>query len=46
MLHHVNCSFMLISNIYASGVKGTHTKSNNTFEMEKTLGIEAARLVL
>ncbi|XP_030835383.1 DNA-directed RNA polymerase III subunit RPC1 isoform X1 [Strongylocentrotus purpuratus] len=29
--------------IATRGVKGTHTTSNNTVEMEKTLGIEAAR---
>ena len=28
-----------------TGVKATHTASNNTYEVEKTLGIEAARLV-
>lgn len=27
------------------GVKGTHTTSNNTYEVEKALGIEAARSV-
>ncbi|PIK60416.1 putative DNA-directed RNA polymerase III subunit RPC1, partial [Apostichopus japonicus] len=29
--------------IATRGIKGTHTTSNNTYEMEKTLGIEAAR---
>ncbi|XP_072164609.1 DNA-directed RNA polymerase III subunit RPC1-like [Diadema setosum] len=29
--------------IATRGVKGTHTTSNNTYEMERTLGIEAAR---
>lgn len=28
------------------GVKGTHTTSNNTYEVEKSLGIEAARYVV
>ena len=33
-----------LRNVMATaGVKGTHTTSNNTFEVEKTLGIEAAR---
>lgn len=27
------------------GVKGSHTTSNNIYEVYKTLGIEAARLV-
>lgn len=29
--------------IATRGIKGTHTTSNNTYEMDKTLGIEAAR---
>ncbi|PKU32388.1 hypothetical protein llap_17308 [Limosa lapponica baueri] len=28
------------------GVKGTKTSSNNTYEVEKTLGIEAARTTI
>ena len=28
------------------GIKGTHACSNNTFAMEKTLGIEAARTTI
>ena len=28
------------------GVKGSHTISNNTMEVEKTLGIEAARTTI
>ena len=32
-----------VTSLSYPGVKGTHTTSNNTFEVEKTLGIEAAR---
>ena len=33
-----------LRNVMATaGVKATHTTSNNTYEIEKTLGIEAAR---
>lgn len=32
--------------IATNGVKGTRTTSNHTAEVEKTLGIEAARQVL
>lgn len=33
-----------LRNVMATpGVKATHTTSNNTFEVEKTLGIEASR---
>lgn len=30
-------------NVCITGIKGTHVTSNNTFEVEKCLGIEAAR---
>ena len=30
----------------AEGVNGSKTRSNNTFEVWKTLGIEAARVVI
>ena len=32
--------------VVCSGVKGSHTTSNNTCEMMKTLGIEAARVTI
>lgn len=33
----------LLNVMATRGVKGTHTTSNNTYDVEKTLGIEAAR---
>lgn len=32
--------------LYFTGVKGAKSTSNNTFEVEKTLGIEAARTTI
>lgn len=32
--------------LYVLGIKGTHAFSNNTFAMERTLGIEAARTTI
>jgi len=39
------CLFFTKSHCYVSGVKGTACTSNNTIEVERVLGIEAARLV-
>ncbi|KAL5018248.1 hypothetical protein ScPMuIL_003970 [Solemya velum] len=36
----------LLAVMATMGVKGTHTTSNNTFEVEKCLGIEAARTTI
>ena len=39
--HGLQCISCLL--VYTPGVKGNETTSNNTYEVEKTLGIEAAR---
>lgn len=42
----VEIHFTVKVSITILGVKGSHCVSNNTFEMEKTLGIEAARTTI